>query len=112
MLIEMPIRWPKKRGSTTLFIIVVMTPNPADPYFHPQSGIDKPAVVRDALARDAVVAYAGDSMTDRTGALLVPPERRFITGWLGRKFAKEGVPHVALGEWPEIADHLLADTES
>ncbi len=89
-----------------------MTPDPTDPYFHPQSGIDKAAVVRDALVRDALahdatVAYAGDSNTDRAGAMLVPPERRFITGWLGRKLVKEGVPHVPFGVWPEIAEHLL-----
>jgi len=89
---------------------LVMTPDPKASYFHPHSGIDKPAVVRDALARDAVVAYAGDSNTDRAGAMLVPPERRFITGWLGRKFTKEHVPHVPLGEWPEIAGHLLGAT--
>ncbi len=86
---------------------LVMTPDPAGPYFHPQSGIDKPAVVRDALARDNIVAYAGDSQTDRAGALMVAPQMRFVTGWLQRKFAAEGVEHVPFGEWPEIADQLL-----
>ncbi len=92
---------------------LVMTPDPAGPYFHPQSGIDKPAVVRDTLARDNIVAYAGDSLTDRAGALMVAPERRFVTGWLQGKFAAEGVEHVPFGEWPEIADQLLVpDTNS
>ncbi len=86
---------------------LVMMPDPADPYHHPQTGIDKARVVRDALERDPVVAYAGDSTTDRAGALMVPPERRFITGWLGRRFAEEGVPHVAVKAWPEIAVRLL-----
>jgi HAD superfamily phosphoserine phosphatase-like hydrolase len=86
---------------------IVMTPDPAGPYFDPESGIDKPAVVRAALVRDPIVAYAGDSNTDRAGALLVPPERRFITGWLGRRLVKEEVPHVPFGVWPEIAAHLL-----
>jgi len=87
---------------------LVMTPDPAGPYYHRLSGIDKPAVVRDALTRDAVVAYAGDSATDRVGALLVAPERRFVTGWLQRQFADEGLAHVSFREWPEIADRLLA----
>ncbi len=84
-----------------------MTPDPDDPYHHPQTAIDKTLVVRDALARDPVVAYAGDSNTDRAGALMVPPERRFVTGWLARRFAEEGVPHVAIAAWPEIAERLL-----
>ncbi len=87
---------------------LVMTPDVADPYHHPQTGIDKALVVRDALARDPLVAYAGDSTTDRAGALMVPPERRFVTGWLARRLAEEGVPHVPIAAWPEIANRLLA----
>ncbi len=86
---------------------LLMRPDPADRYHHPQTGIDKPVVVRDALERDPIVAYAGDSTTDRAGAMLVAPERRFVTGWLQKGFAREGVPHVAFEAWPEIAEHLL-----
>jgi len=86
---------------------LVMTPDPAHPFHDPAVGIDKPAVVRAALDRDPVVAYAGDSDTDREACLLVPPERRFLTGWLARRFAAEGVPHVAVAAWPEIAARLL-----
>jgi 2-hydroxy-3-keto-5-methylthiopentenyl-1-phosphate phosphatase len=88
---------------------LVMRPDPAGPFHDPDSGIDKPAVVRAALAGDPVVAYAGDSNTDRAAALLVPPERRFITGWLGRRFRAEGIDHVAVTAWPEIAARLLGD---
>ncbi len=87
---------------------LLMTPNPSNPYFHPETSIDKPAVVRDALSRDAIVAYAGDSVTDRAAALLVAPERRFATGWLRRQFSRENVPHHHFSVWPEIADQLLA----
>ena len=86
---------------------LVMTPDPAGPFYHPETGIDKPAVVRDALARDPVVAYAGDSGTDREAALLVPAERRFVTGWLGRRFDEDGMPCVQVAAWPEIAAELL-----
>ena len=86
---------------------LVLTPDAANPFHHPQTGIDKARVVRDALSRDPVAAYAGDSTTDRAGAMLVPPERRFITGWLARRFAQEGVPHTHLDTWPQIADSLL-----
>jgi 2-hydroxy-3-keto-5-methylthiopentenyl-1-phosphate phosphatase len=88
---------------------LVMAPAPAAPFFSPETGVDKPAVVRDALARDATVAYAGDSDTDRAASLLVPPGRRFVTGWLARRFAAEGVPHRAFTAWPEIATALRAD---
>jgi hypothetical protein len=37
----------------------------------------------------------------------VPAARRFITGWSGQRLAKEGVPHVPFGAWPEITAHLL-----
>jgi len=86
---------------------LVMHPDPQGPYFHPESGIDKAAVVRDALAKSPHVAYAGDSHTDRAGALLVPPSRRFVTGRLARQFVQEEVAHMAFAEWPEIAAHLL-----
>jgi len=86
---------------------LVMTPDPAAPFYSPTTGIDKPAVVRSALARDPVVAYAGDSDTDRKASLLVPPPRRFITGWLARCFADESVDHAPFRAWPEIASLLL-----
>lgn len=88
---------------------LVMTPDPGAPFHSPATGVDKTAVVRDALRRDAAVAYAGDSNTDRAASLLVPPHRRFVTGWLARRFADEGVGHVSFGAWPEIASQLLGD---
>lgn len=110
-------------GTFTPATGLVMTPDRGSPFFHPELSIDKPAVVRDALNRDTlnrgalnargalpcdpVVACAGDSGTDREGCLLVPPERRFATGRLARRFAAEGVPHVAVDAWPQIAEHLL-----
>ena len=87
---------------------LVMVPDPRDRFHHPETGIDKPAVVREAMSRDAVVAYAGDSNTDREAAMLVPAERRFITGWLGRRFAAEGLACTRIDAWGEIAELLLA----
>ena len=87
---------------------LVLTPDPTAPFFHPETGIDKAAVVREALSRDPVVAYAGDSTTDRAGALLVAPAHRFATGWLARRFTDEGVPFQPFAAWPAIADRLLA----
>ena len=86
---------------------LVMTPDPAGPFHDAHAGIDKPAVVRAALDEDPIVAYAGDSNTDRAAALMVPATRRFVTGWLGRRFRAEGLDHIAFDAWPQIADHLL-----
>ena len=70
---------------------VVMERDPASPYYDAGLGIDKQAVVRDALARDPVVAFAGDSFqTDGPAARLVAPEMRFATGQLARRFAAAG----------------------
>lgn len=52
------------------------------PFFSPTVGIDKPAIVRHALATADVVAFAGDSRPDVEPALLVEPEMRFATGFL------------------------------
>lgn len=87
---------------------VVMEPDPGSPYHDAALGIDKKAVVRAALARDRVVAFAGDSpLTDGPAALLVAPERRFATGSLARRFAADEVPHRAFAAWTEIAEGLL-----
>ncbi len=87
---------------------VVMEPDPGSPYFDAALGIDKEAVVRAALARDAVVAFAGDSpRTDGPAALLVDPALRFATGPLARRFAADGVPHHRFRAWTEIAERLL-----
>lgn len=87
---------------------VVMERDPGSPWFDAALGIDKVAVVREALARDAVVAFAGDSpLTDGPAARLVDPSRRFATGALARRLAAEGTPHVAIDDWTGIAARLL-----
>ncbi len=87
---------------------VVMERALGSPYIHPALGIDKSAVVRDALKRDDVVAFAGDSwLTDGPPALLVPAERRFATGQLAKRLAAEGSACRPFGVWTEIAGVLL-----
>jgi 2-hydroxy-3-keto-5-methylthiopentenyl-1-phosphate phosphatase len=87
---------------------VVMELDPGSPYFHRELGIDKPAVVRAALARDPIVAFAGDSpQTDGPAAMLVAPDRRFATGPLARRLAADGTPYRAFADWTGIAAQLL-----
>jgi 2-hydroxy-3-keto-5-methylthiopentenyl-1-phosphate phosphatase len=87
---------------------LVLQPDPSAPWFEPRTLVDKTAIVRHVLTEDPVAAYAGDSLTDREGALLVPAERRFARGWLARRFERDGVPCTPFAAWPEIADRLLA----
>ena len=87
---------------------VVMELDPTSPYFHATLGINKPAVVRAAMARDNVVAFAGDSaLTDGLAARLVAPRRRFATGQLARRFSAEGVDYESFDAWPEVVERLL-----
>lgn len=87
---------------------VVMELDPASRYFHPELGVDKEAVVRDALARDPVVAFAGDSwQTDGPAAQLVEARRRFATGQLARRLARADLAHRTFAAWPEIVAQLL-----
>jgi len=78
------------------------------PYFSPATGIDKEAVVRDAVANHDCVAFAGDGRPDLPAAMLVPPERRFARGWLAEYLSAEGIPFRSFERWSEIAEMLLA----
>jgi len=89
---------------------LVMRPATDSPFASAATGIDKPAVIRAALARDPVVAVAGDSGTDHAGILLVPAERRFARRWLADDLRAEGEGFHAFERWPEIVDILLAET--
>ena len=89
---------------------LVMRPATDSPFPSDETGIDKAAVVRAALARDAVVAVAGDSGTDHDAVLLAPPARRFARRWLADDLRAEGEAFQAFGDWPEIVDILLAET--
>jgi HAD superfamily phosphoserine phosphatase-like hydrolase len=89
---------------------LVMRPATGSRFADEEHGIDKPAVVRAALARDPVVAVAGDSGTDHDGLLLVPAERRFARRWLADDLRAEGQGFHTFEHWPEIVDCLLDAT--
>jgi 2-hydroxy-3-keto-5-methylthiopentenyl-1-phosphate phosphatase len=72
------------------------------------TGIDKSAVVRDALERAAAVAFAGDGRPDREPALLVPATRRFARGWLAGQLRSDQQPFQSFDRWSQIADSLAS----
>jgi 2-hydroxy-3-keto-5-methylthiopentenyl-1-phosphate phosphatase len=89
-----------------------MSPPVDSPFFSPANGIDKAAVVRDALRRVPVVAFAGDGRPDLEPALQVPPERRLARGWLADQLRKAGERFIPFDAWPEVADRLLEERAS
>ena len=82
----------------------------ASPYFKRETGIDKSAIVRAALARDPRAVFAGDGRPDLAPANLVAPGRRFATGWLAQHFKKHGAEFRPFETWSQIAAALLEET--
>ncbi len=76
------------------------------PFFDPDTGISKSAVVANAFTRAVRVAFAGDGRPDLEPALKVPPELRFTRGWLADELDRRGEPHVRIATWGDIAEHL------
>ena len=76
------------------------------PVFSPSTGIDKPGVVRLALATHDVVAFAGDGPPDLDPVLLVRPELRFATGHLAGELERLGEGFHRFERWSEVARTL------
>lgn len=81
------------------------------PYFSPETGIDKRAVVEEHRRRGFDVAFAGDGRPDVDPALLVVPERRFARAWLAEHLTAEGHRYRGFDRWSEIARMLAAPDE-
>lgn len=77
------------------------------PYFDPEVGISKGAVVQDHLDRGKTVAFAGDGRPDVDPALRVPPELRFGREWVAHHLHKIGRPHRPYETWSEVAAMLV-----
>ncbi len=77
------------------------------PFFSPELGINKVAIVRDALQRSDQVAFAGDGRPDLAPALLVPPERRFARSWLAKRLTEIGESFHPFERWSDVAATLL-----
>ena len=86
---------------------LLMTPPVDSPYFSPQTGIDKLAIVRAALDATPEVAFAGDGPPDLEPVLLVPPRRRFARGYLAEALQARGESYRSYGCWSDIAEMLV-----
>lgn len=79
---------------------------PRDEFFSPETGVNKQAVVRDALRRAGTVAFAGDGRPDFEPSLLVPAERRFARSWLAEALAARGHKFLPLTNWTALREAL------
>ena len=86
-----------------------LTLSTASPYFRRETGIDKCAIVRAALARDPNAVFAGDGRPDLAPASLVAPDRRFARGWLAHHLKKSGEDFRPFETWSQIAAALLEE---
>ena len=77
------------------------------PFLSRETGIDKEAVVRDALSHAGTVAFAGDGPPDVGPALMVKTEMRFARGWLAAELQRRNQPFQPYGRWSNIANQLL-----
>lgn len=81
----------------------VHSPFPSD-----DVGVDKAAVVRDALTRFDAVAFAGDGFPDLAPARLVPDELRFARADLADAAAEAGLAYCPFDRWRDVAEAVLA----
>jgi 2,3-diketo-5-methylthio-1-phosphopentane phosphatase len=70
--------------------------------------VDKPAVVRDALARYDKVAFAGDGPPDVAPSLLVKPELRFARRYLAEELTRRGESFHPFARWRDVVESLTA----
>ena len=86
---------------------LIMTLPVDSPYFSPNTGIDKEAIVQRMVEAGRCVAFAGDGQPDLPAAMLVPPQRRFARGWLADYLSTKGIPFQSFSRWAEISEYLL-----
>lgn len=89
---------------------LVMSPPRESRFYHPMYGIDKAAIVREALAQAGTVAYAGDGLTDVPALLLLPADRRFAKRDSAAELKRLGEGFHPFDRWAEVAESLLAES--
>ncbi len=89
---------------------LVMELPSGSPFFSRETGVDKVAVVRDAMAGGGPVAFAGDGAPDLAPARLVPARLRFARGFLADELRRLGEEFRPFGRWAEVARAVREET--
>jgi len=77
------------------------------PFFSAEIGVNKLAIVRDALKKTSRVAFAGDGRPDLAPALLIPGKRRFAKSWLAKKLHEINEKFQPFDTWWDISENLI-----
>lgn len=88
--------------------LLMRLPEPS-PFFSSELGVNKVAVVREALKYSDRVAFAGDGRPDLAPALLVPAHRRFAKSWLAKKLQEIGEDFRPFDDWHDVAAMLVKE---
>jgi 2-hydroxy-3-keto-5-methylthiopentenyl-1-phosphate phosphatase len=87
--------------------LLMSLPDDKSPFFSREIGINKMAVVHDALKKYSNVAFAGDGRPDLGPALLVPPELRFAKHWLAKKLHELGEEFIPFEHWSDVVKYIV-----
>jgi 2-hydroxy-3-keto-5-methylthiopentenyl-1-phosphate phosphatase len=85
---------------------LVMEPPRGSRFYSPETGVDKVAIVRAAMAEAGTVAFAGDGRPDLAPALLVPAPLRFARGVLAEELTRLGEGFRPFDRWAEVSRAL------
>jgi 2-hydroxy-3-keto-5-methylthiopentenyl-1-phosphate phosphatase len=85
---------------------LVMEPPLGSRFYSPDTGVDKVAVVRAAMAEAGTVAFAGDGQPDLAPALLVPGSLRFARGVLAEELTRLDEEFRPFDRWSEVSRAL------
>lgn len=80
---------------------------PPSAYLSQKAGVDKAAIVREALENYPIVAFAGDSGPDLEAAKLVKDGFRFARSDLANLLERDGYSYHRYRRWSDISDILL-----
>ncbi|MDD4279362.1 MAG: hypothetical protein PHX74_06465 [Candidatus Sumerlaeales bacterium] len=79
----------------------------SSPFFCVETGINKKQATQYFIGVSDSSAFAGDGRPDLQSALLLPPTRRFATGWLADELTSRNEPFVKFTRWNQVASELL-----
>jgi 2-hydroxy-3-keto-5-methylthiopentenyl-1-phosphate phosphatase len=86
--------------------IQMRLPDPS-PFFSAEIGVNKLAIVRDALKKTSRVAFAGDGRPDLAPALQVSGKRRFAKSWLAKRLREINERFHPFDRWMDVAENLI-----